>query len=642
MAFASIRAPEHIYANGNGKCWIVSRRGDIIYTNDVRSSTWHEPNGLADNKYDPMDIGGNIDDTRMVVFDQNHAFTYYDKRFTKTNRNGMIYASSDAGLHWQRTNAIQWEPILGFANDSLGHAWMGGIEKQLYYTADYGLNWQLLPLKTKNAIVAITMHNANTGVLAGDYNELLMTSDNWQSAKHIPTPFDQLKIKKGKGAKYIQSLMYWGDLLVISQSNRLFYSNVKIINWKEFKIIPKAIKLDNRTKILYGFTGDNKLIVFDKGGDYKVFGQLDPGLKYIDMLVNNGEASILLENNDDEYLIGVIRDGKKKQYGLFTSDYPIPKPENMVKDGVQSWPQTWGANGQYLYHSTDSGGHWIRYDKLPFMVSQLGSSDKNRIEIVDSKYDVYSYQTSSKKLSPYSPHNLLDSFFRSDIKAVDILYTSSGCFHNIMYALSFEVLKDGKLKLKDRSFDNNIVVDSALPDTSYKLNVSIKASVFKEVLQAINADPLAIPKFSDFNISQFDIDEAIKRYGHEQYNSGARKTDIEKLKKPDALTQLHNLQIADSVFANEIFVYPNGWSTTTQQFFFTVYNQDSESVMFHQTGSNINSAKLPLLVEYRHREFKTYSLPLSKAIDQLLPNDFPIRKNGYNAKLVLILSKYLK
>ena len=116
---------------------------------------------------------------------------YFEDTSAKTsNIHNIVYKTINGGKDWRAIKFNGDACIYTTTYLQNGQIWMGGSDKYIHYSKDYGDTWERLdkPLKPVTRILSIYMKNDTVGIVGGHSNGLAITYDNWNTTTQIPTP----------------------------------------------------------------------------------------------------------------------------------------------------------------------------------------------------------------------------------------------------------------------------------------------------------------------------------------------------------------------------------------------------------------------------------------------------------------------
>lgn len=180
-----------------------------------------------------------------------------DKSFQNTRR--FLYLTFNCGKSWVITDSVsEFSEHPGYLPD--GKAWFNS-GKGLKYSTNFGATWTDIPGSSEDSLrlYYIFMQDSLHGIGVGSrvMNEkkefgVFVTNDNWIGVRAAPTPVNQLK-HKSKSWFYdgrVIRIERLGDVLLINQGGRIYYSRLYPVNWKAFNVPVKDFSVDPKNKTI--------------------------------------------------------------------------------------------------------------------------------------------------------------------------------------------------------------------------------------------------------------------------------------------------------------------------------------------------------------------------------------------------------
>ncbi|HEX8546511.1 MAG TPA: hypothetical protein VF691_06075, partial [Cytophagaceae bacterium] len=160
------------------KIWLVTAIGKTYFTDDI-DSNWHDGPPLFQSNDEDGFGGPNLE--RISFFNKDTAIlTGYISLSKDSSRKNGYYLTKDGGKTWKLLDYGGDSWIYAIHSDKSGNAWMGGLQKELYYSNNYGQSWRTIKLnyKSSDRTYGINMSNSKSGIASSDHNEIITTEDN--------------------------------------------------------------------------------------------------------------------------------------------------------------------------------------------------------------------------------------------------------------------------------------------------------------------------------------------------------------------------------------------------------------------------------------------------------------------------------
>jgi hypothetical protein len=192
---------------------------------------------------------------------------YLSDEMSSFSPKNLVFQSFDGGKHWTKHyfKGDAWIYNTHFEKD--GKVWMGGSDEYIHYSTDFGSTWSVLPkpLTPANRVLSIYMADSLKGIAGGLENGLAFTLDNWKTTVQLPTPLDQhtYTITQGSSRGRVHKVQLIDSLLLIEQSEHIYFSKLYPVNWKAFNIPVRGfnVKKSDRRIELKGLS--DKVYVLD-------------------------------------------------------------------------------------------------------------------------------------------------------------------------------------------------------------------------------------------------------------------------------------------------------------------------------------------------------------------------------------------
>lgn len=618
---------EEISVSLDEKIWIVTYGGDTYFTVNI-DSTWHNPN--FPHSKTKFDLSNHLD--RITWFNKDTAImTGYISSSSSNNDNKGVFLTYNGGALWKYIDFGGDSWIYYVFTDSQGNAWMGGSSNDIYYSNNYGENWETIKIQTKSEgrSFDIFMIDSKQGILSCANNEFLITYDNWKTAKKIPTPFDQDKTENNGINLGIGSASIWKNYFILSQAGKVFYSDTNVIEWKRFPVDIKFFKKDIVTDYLYVMTCSGELLVFTTPSDYKALSILKfTDIK--DVKVVNSSVYLLTKEFD---IYKVNKSGIVKK-NIYTNDYKIKRPQIIRYSGSLIS----GANGKNLYLADNKRHNWYRVKRLDFYISDMSIINDSLILLWDGFKDNYLYSLKDNEIKTYFFENPLNDFLLHPLKSISI---SSG--YGVGHVSHDE--KINYIKKDDSTFiTHKMSIFYSIEQEELQFNNSVNIKLLEDILNSISLNPYEIPSIKDFNITDEDkenfyslVEEQIKKNSPDYLS---RIVDIDKAfyySIPDNIDTISNSIIDNIINHKEV-----GWSSARHWFNIVIYNQNNDSLNISRKYSiRTLPWNLPWIIEYRGFKFNCYNIEFSRYINSCIPENYYYKEAFDNKYLIMSIANYL-
>ena len=320
------------------------------------------------------------------------------------------------------------------------------------------------------------------------------------------------------------------------------------------------------------------------------------------------------------------------------------------RDYAADWFHTWHDGHAYyvvgnsLYVEDESKACYRKSIDFHFDVVDAYDAEESIILWTGSESYRYVYETGAVEY--FSPVGALSSFLFYPVVSITALEGSYGCFGGNEESVTHDVVD----------------ADAALPSLRHEhrggeLNGRVPGGdvggeKLTRILRTINADPFQLPSFSDFDITDRDIDRYAERFdtledpldlfnGYEFYLYDGPMT----AERVEFLSQLrHSFDtISPSTLRAALLHNYDLWGSTSSYLVKgTVVNERGDSLFlsFRSSGPD-QPYNLPLTIKYRGVEFQTYNVELGRLLYDLLPENEWRRGVDQNAMLLVAIANYL-
>jgi len=623
-----------ISVSPNEKIWLVTAIGNTYFTNNI-DSNWHYGQPLFEKTDDYSFNSPNLE--RISFFNNDTAIlTGYISLNKKESRQNGYYLTKDAGKTWKLLDYGGDSWIYTIHTDKNGNAWMGGLQKELYYSNNFGQSWTTfkLPYKSSDRTYGINMSNSKSGIASSDHNEIITTEDNWKSVSHIKTPLDQKKYQPDESRGYvddrISKILKWNNHIVVNQNGHIFYSDASNIEWKSFPITIIDFEIDLDSKELFAVTDSLKIIAFSTPTTFQTLTDKRLSGFPIDIKVVN-HSLFAVCNGYEVY--------KANKNGLthsipFTTDKKISEPSIVKKFSKL----TWGISGNQIYLAEDNQQNWYRENVLEFGVADFILLSDSVAILWDGAKNNYLYSLSDHTPKNYFPADPIKSFLAFPIKSFSINSGSRGCFHSANNEVRYERADDSTFATSSLSVNH---YQDKEPST---FKNKVNSYQLSSVLISINSKPSAIPSLKDFQITEKDkknyltmVDNQLKNK-EVDYLSRKKKINKEFYYSVPAILDTLNSSIITKILDQRERV----WSTTSNWFTIQVVNQNSDTLNISRNYYvNTLPWNLPWKFEYKGLNFNCYNVEFSKFINACLPDNFMDKEVFDNRILIMQIADYL-
>lgn len=629
-----------ISVSADEKIWLVTALGKAYFAEHIDSNWHYGPLFFAEDKI----LGAHHPHfDRISFFNKDTALltgsiAANDSLWWKGNG---YYRTLDGGKTWKLMNYGGNERIYTVYTDTLGNAWMAGSSQSLYYSHNFGNGWKevQLPFSISDRIHSIYMNNALEGIAGGNYNQILVTKDNWKTSSPIETPFDQHKYSTtnskfrtdGLSMDGIGDVFCWGNYYIVNQIGNYFYSDKQEIQWKKFPVDVVSVEIDNSTKKLIAICSDSLFVSFTTPFNYKYLGSYKirsrgGGFKAVN------SSLYFIDYINGEYLVYKITSDKVTKRHQYTTDSAISYP-SIVQNGHAL---TWGVTGNQLYLSEDNGKNWYRENALDFSVTSIKLNNDSNAILWDGNKESYLYSLKEHKPSKYFYNKPLESFLQYPVVSFSIVSGFWNCYNHGDHSVEFTKSEDTILSSNDILKRRNKREDSE----DYDKDVSY--TELMKLLQSINDNPSQFPTIKDFTISESD---KAKYYQDVDELINSKFTGVMAEEKSWYLSITDSIFIIDSSQLMNMFSfyigYAGEWDTYESWFNVQIVNENKDTVNINVHGSS-PACGLPWKVEYKNQYFNCYSLAFSKFIKNCIPDSFRDKDIFENKILLYSYANYLK
>ena len=616
--------------------WLTTYMGNIYYTHNI-DSNWHYgrlDSSAEDDDKDYLGLGKpNLN--RISFFNADTAIMTGFMHFSddwKSPYDGY-YRTTDGGRTWELRSFGGDGWIYEACVNSRGDAWLGTAGKTIHYSDDFGEHFKALkiPFKKSDRIYALYMADAFRGIVGSNANEILITEDNWSTARNIPTPLDQEKVETSEREDQprVDKALIWGPYLIAKQCGKVFYTlTTNNVDWQPFPVRIIDFSLDKSCNLLSVVDDSLRVLWFASPTEYgSPLNERLPAYP-IDIKAVNGSLYIILTNRK---VCRVNQEGLTCHIPL-TTDHPIKEP--WFKESGEHL--IWGEEDGQLYIANKKDSCWYREAELDFPTCGIHLlSDSVAILWDGLRNHLYSLQDHTMK--DYSYKEPLRDFLAAPIKKFIISSGSQGCFHYNGHQIEFNA--------EGNSLFNAAVMSKVggyQDRTDSLIDITVNGAQLVRLLEHINANPDETPEIQDFKITETDKKHYMDRL-QERLNLG--KYDFDKIQDKDKglydsvpvmLDGIDKATLYDILNMGESIT-----STTSNWFEVEFVNQNNDTCRIRSSYYKGGDPWfLPWHFEYNDQHFNCYSIALSRFIKSCLTEDFYGRKAFDNAVLLMKIGDY--
>ena len=616
--------------------WLTTYMGGIYYTNSI-DSNWHygrlDPSA-EDDKEDYLSLKKpNLN--RISFFNADTAIMTGFMHFFddwKSPYDGY-YRTTDGGRTWELRSFGGEGRIYEACVNSRGDAWIGTAGKKIHYSDDFGEHFKALkiPFKKSDRIYALYMADAFRGIVGSEANEILITEDNWHTARNIPTPLDQKKVEASEREDQprVDKVLIWGPYLIAKQCGKSFYTlTTNKIDWQPFPVQIIDLSLDKGCNLLCAIDDSLRVLWFASPTEYgSPLNERLPAYP-IDIKAVNGSLYMILANK----MVGRANHEGLTCHIPYTTDHPIEEP--WLKESGEHL--IWGEEDGQLYIADKKDSCWYREAVLDFPTCGIKLlSDSVAILWDGLRNHLYSLQNHTVK--DYSYREPLRDFLAAPIKKFTISSGSRGCFHYNGNQIEFNA--------EDNSLFNAAVMSKVggyQDRTDSLVDITVNGVQLVRLLEHINANPDETPEIQDFKITEADKKHYMERL---QKRLDMGWYDFNKIQNKDK--GLYDsvpvmLDGIDKATLYDILNMGEGFTSTTSNWFEVEFvNQNNDTCRIRSSYYEDGDPWfLPWRFEYNDQHFNCYSIALSHFINNCLTADFYGREAFDNAVLLMKIGDY--
>ncbi|HLP27604.1 MAG TPA: hypothetical protein VK147_03115 [Candidatus Didemnitutus sp.] len=626
---------EEISVSPNEEIWLVSATGHAYYTKSI-DSNWITDRSLSkknDEEYRHQSY------ERISFFDKDTAILsgYISAVDTGYNpRKNGYYRTTDAGKTWNLMDYGGNSWIYTICTSDQGHAWMGGLSKQVFYTKDYGRSWttKQLPYSSSDRTYGISMRSSGIGVASSDNNEIVATTDNWSSVTHLPTPLDQNLIQANREIQStdnrISKIALWNEFIIVKQAGRVFITPRHHISWARFHHDIYDFAIDANTQKLFAVKADLTVLAFTSPIAFHDIRSEALSCHPVDLKAINNSLFVLCLNNE-VYKVSESRFIRTRPYTL---DFAIPEPTFVMRSGGMKW----GVSGDHIYMADDDSSGWYRDNVLGFYVGGCKQISDSAAILWDGLNTNYLYSIYDRKSTKYVPTFSLSDFVSSPTASLSISSVGRGCFNYDNDIIVYSRTSDTTLQSTNVSISSN-----ANPRPS-RFKRSIRVDSVLQVLDDINSNPATIPSMRDFRITSKDksnyrsmVDANVRN--NKKYNEFAENSFDKSFyySVPNMLDSLPDSILTQVLNSRERFASTSSSTIAVQ----LVNNNGDTLIASRHSYSNGYPWNLPWKIEYKGLTFTNYSIEFSRFINSCLPDGFMGKEVFDNRMLIMKIANYL-
>ncbi len=616
--------------------WLTTYMGGIYYTNSI-DSNWHygrlDPSA-EDDKEDYLSLKKpNLN--RISFFNADTAIMTGFMHFFddwKSPYDGY-YRTTDGGRTWELRSFGGEGRIYEACVNSRGDAWIGTAGKKIHYSDDFGEHFKALkiPFKKSDRIYALYMADAFRGIVGSEANEILITEDNWHTARNIPTPLDQKKVEASEREDQprVDKVLIWGPYLIAKQCGKSFYTlTTNKIDWQPFPVQIIDLSLDKGCNLLCAIDDSLRVLWFASPTEYgSPLNERLPAYP-IDIKAVNGSLYMILANK----MVGRANHEGLTCHIPYTTDHPIEEP--WLKESGEHL--IWGEEDGQLYIADKKDSCWYREAVLDFPTCGIKLlSDSVAILWDGLRNHLYSLQNHTVK--DYSYREPLRDFLAAPIKKFTISSGSRGCFHYNGNQIEFNA--------EDNSLFNAAVMSKVggyQDRTDSLVDITVNGAQLVRLLEHINANPDETLEIQDFKVTEVDKKHYMERL---QKRLDMGWYDFNKIQNKDK--GLYDsvpvmLDGIDKATLYDILNMGEGFTSTTSNWFEVEFvNQNNDTCRIRSSYYEDGDPWfLPWRFEYNDQHFNCYSIALSHFINNCLTADFYGREAFDNAVLLMKIGDY--
>ena len=616
--------------------WLTTYMGGIYYTNSI-DSNWHygrlDPSA-EDDKEDYLSLKKpNLN--RISFFNADTAIMTGFMHFFddwKSPYDGY-YRTTDGGRTWELRSFGGEGRIYEACVNSRGDAWIGTAGKKIHYSDDFGEHFKALkiPFKKSDRIYALYMADAFRGIVGSEANEILITEDNWHTARNIPTPLDQKKVEASEREDQprVDKVLIWGPYLIAKQCGKSFYTlTTNKIDWQPFPVQIIDLSLDKGCNLLCAIDDSLRVLWFASPTEYgSPLNERLPAYP-IDIKAVNGSLYMILANK----MVGRANHEGLTCHIPYTTDHPIEEP--WLKESGEHL--IWGEEDGQLYIADKKDSCWYREAVLDFPTCGIKLlSDSVAILWDGLRNHLYSLQNHTVK--DYSYREPLRDFLAAPIKKFTISSGSRGCFHYNGHQIEFNA--------EGNSLFNAAVMSKVggyQDRTDSLVDITVNGAQLVRLLEHINANPDETLEIQDFKVTEVDKKHYMERL---QKRLDMGWYDFNKIQNKDK--GLYDsvpvmLDGIDKATLYDILNMGEGFTSTTSNWFEVEFvNQNNDTCRIRSSYYEDGDPWfLPWRFEYNDQHFNCYSIALSHFINNCLTADFYGREAFDNAVLLMKIGDY--
>lgn len=616
--------------------WLTTYMGGIYYTNSI-DSNWHY------GRLDPSAEDGEEDYfglnkpnlNRISFFNADTAIMTGFMNFSddwKSPYDGY-YRTTDGGRTWELRSFGGDGWIYEACVISRGDAWIGTDGKTIHYSDDFGEHFKALkiPFKKSDRIYGLYMADAFRGIVGSDANEILITEDNWHTARNIPTPLDQKKVEASERENQprVDKVLIWGPYLIAKQCGKSFYTlTTNKIDWQPFPVRIIDLSLDKGCNLLCAIDDSLRVLWFASPTEYgSPLNERLPAYP-IDIKAVNGSLYMILANK----MVGCANHEGLTFHIPYTTDHPIKEP--WFKESGEHL--IWGEEDGQLYIADKKDSCWYREAVLDFPTCGIKLlSDSVAILWDGLRNHLYSLQNHTVK--DYSYREPLHDFLAAPIKKFTISSGSQGCFHYNGHQIEFNA--------EGNSLFNAAVMSKVggyQDRTDSLVDITVNGAQLVRLLEHINANPDETLEIQDFRVTEVDKKHYMERL---QKRLDMGRYDFNKIQNKDK--GLYDsvpvmLDGIDKATLYDILNMGEGFTSTTSNWFEVEFvNQNNDTCRIRSSYYEDGDPWfLPWHFEYNDQHFNCYSIALSHFINNCLTADFYGREAFDNAVLLMKIGDY--
>jgi len=590
----------------SGAAWISTSIGKLHKCDSI-SDNWHEQIPPRNQRLEYKAYNNTLNE---IMFLTPEIFIAYGKISMSHELLDMsqIVRSEDRGKHWNLIELGEFTSINSSYILDENNVWMGGSSGTLFYSNDSALSFSKIDLGAE--INSIFMKDASFGIIAISNKEFLVTYDNWKNYDKFDYPVMEID---SINAENNSKVGIWNDRAVLLEKGKLFYSELEDLKWIELENNITDIQISDN--LIYAISDSSKILKIPSQDQ----------MEFLPTNINSAEFLKISMANERLY----VMDNQRQIHDITELEVnSYPKIEFGIMNNFQLVSGMFHRNRVFVYRNkileltkrnnvSASSKILASFD---FDIKDLRVLDEGIFKIWDFKNRCYVYNANNGILQPFLFDSPLTDFLKHPITALTIRSNTAGCFNYTDYEITYTV-KGEKLYCT-----NYQAMDDGMEDhETRRYRNSVKMSKLDRLLHKINSNPYAIPKFSDYKISQHQIDHPIDPSMVERdEESKMSQTYYDYV--PRMMGKWSEMPISNFALRKKIIE-----GTFSSSFWIEITNSIGTTINIHE--SNIRGiGVLPWEISCKKDQlndfgfngvaFDSYSIELTDLIRELLPKNF--------------------